>query len=187
MLKKVIALSTAAMILLTPMSASAVTWEEVTDTLKSKNSYTDGKLTATRDGNDYTFTGGELEGVFISSYYLDANGKIYFNGVQMDKLHIYAEEGKYYVVLDKDTKTGSVGMSTEENGEANLVNEGTIGRGEYINQNSHLTNKGTLKTGEERYYPTTDYDSDKDEYQVISNVSAYADDYVKNGTQQEAG
>lgn len=190
MLKKVIALSTAAMILLTPMSASAVSWGEVVSGLRTKGSYTDGKLTATRDGNDYTFTGGELEGVFISSYYLDANGKIYFNGVQMDKLHIYAEEGKYYVVLDKDTKTGSVGMSTEENGEANLVNEGTIGRGEvtdiYINQNSHLTNKGTLKTGEERYYPTTDYDSDKDEYQVISNVSAYADDYVKNGTQQEA-
>ena len=186
MLKKVIALSTAAMILLTPMSASAVSWGDVVSGLKTKGSYTDGKLTATRDGNDYTFTGGELEGVFISSYYLDANGKIYFNGVQMDKLHIYAEEGKYYVVLDKDTKTGSVGMSTEENGEANLVNEGTIGRGEYINQNSHLTNKGTLKTGEERYYPTTDYDSDKDEYQVISNVSAYADDYVKNGTQEEA-
>lgn len=190
MLKKVIALSTAAMILLTPMSASAVSWGDVVSGLKTKGSYTDGKLTATRDGNDYTFTGGELEGVFISSYYLDANGKIYFNGVQMDKLHIYAEEGKYYVVLDKDTKTGSVGLSTEENGEANLVNEGTIGRGEvtdiYINQNSHLTNKGTLKTGEERYYPTTDYDSDKDEYQVISNVSAYADDYVKNGTQQEA-
>ena len=190
MLKKVIALSTAAMILLTPMSASAVSWGEVVSGLRTKGSYTDGKMTATKDGDTYTITGGELEGVFISSYYLDANGKIYFNGVQMDKLHIYAEEGKYYVVLDKDTKTGSVGMSTEENGEANLVNEGTIGRGEvtdiYINQNSHLTNKGTLKTGEERYYPTTDYDSDKDEYQVISNVLAYADDYVKNGTQQEA-
>ena len=190
MFKKVIALSTAAMILLTPMSASAVTWKEVTDSLKSKNSYTDGKLTATRDGNDYTFTGGELERVFISSHYLDANGKIYFNGVQMDKLHIYTEEGKYYVVLDKDTKAGSVGMSTEENGEAKLVNEGTIGRddvnGININGNSHLTNKGTLKTGEERYYPTIDYVYDEDEYQVISNVSAYADDYVKNGTQEEA-
>ena len=190
MFKKVIALSTAAMILLTPMSASAVSWREVTENLKSKNSYTDGKMTATKDGDTYTITGGELERVFISSHYLDANGKIYFNGVQMDKLNIYAEEGKYYVVLDKDTKAGSVGMSTEENGEAKLVNEGTIGRDDVnvinINGNSHLTNKGTLKTGEERYYPTIDYDPDKDEYQVISNVSAYADDYVKNGTQEEA-
>ena len=190
MFKKVIALSTAAMILLTPMSASAVTWEEVTDTLKSKNSYTDGKLTATRDGNDYTFTGGELEGVYISSYYLDANGKIYFNGVQMDELDIYADEGKYYVVLDKDTKADTIYLVTNQNGEAKLVNEGTIGRGEVtgiiINKNGHLTNKGTLKTGEERYYPTIDCDYRKDEYQVISNVSACAWDHVKNGTQEEA-
>ena len=190
MFKKVIALSTAAMILLTPMSASAVTWEEVTDTLKSKNSYTDGKLTATRDGNDYTFTGGELEEVYISSYYLDANGKIYFNGVQMDELDIYADEGKYYVVLDKDTKADTIYLVTNQNGEAKLVNEGTIGGGEVtgiiINKNGHLTNKGTLKTGEERYYPTIDCDYRKDEYQVISNVSACAWDHVKNGTQEEA-
>ena len=190
MFKKVIALSTAAMILLTPMSASAVTWEEVTDSLKSKNSYTDGKMTATRDGNDYTITGGELEGVYISSYWLDANGKIYFNGVQMDELNIYADEGKYYVVLDKDTKADTIYLVTNQNGEAKLVNEGTIGRGEVtgiiINKNGHLTNKGTLKTGEERYYPTIDCDYRKDEYQVISNVSACAWDHVKNGTQEEA-
>ena len=190
MLKKVIALSTAAMILLTPMSASAVSWGEVVGGLKTKGSYTDGKMTATKDGDTYTFTGGELEGVSISSYWLDANGKIYFNGVQMDGLSIDADEGKYYVVLNKDTKTGSVWMDTGENGEAKLVNEGTIGGGAYtsvvVNDNSHLTNKGTLKKGKGEYYPTTDYDYKKDEYQVISNVSAYADDYVKNGTQQEA-
>ena len=190
MFKKVIALSTAAMILLTPMSASAVSWGDVVSGLKTKGSYTDGKLTATRDGNDYTFTGGELEGVSISSYWLDANGKIYFNGVQMDELRIYTEEGKYYVVLDKDTKVDEINLDADQNGEAKLVNEGTIGRddvnGININGNSHLTNKGTLKTGEERYYPTIDYVYDEDEYQVISNVSAYADDYVKNGTQEEA-
>ena len=190
MFKKVIALSTAAMILLTPMSASAVSWGEVISGLKTKGSYTDGKMTATKDGDTYTFTGGELEGASISSYWLDANGKIYFNGVQMDVLSIYADEGKYYVVLNKDTKTGSVWMDTGENGEAKLVNEGTIGRGEVtdiiINKNGHLTNKGTLKTGEGTYYPTIDCDYEKDEYQVISNVSAYAWDHVKAGTQEEA-
>ena len=190
MFKKVIALSTAAMILLTPMSASAVSWGEVVSGLKTKGSYTDGKMTATKDGDTYTFTGGELEGVSISSYWLDANGKIYFNGVQMEVLSIYADEGKYYVVLNKDTKTGSVWMDTGENGEAKLVNEGTIGRGEVtdiiINKNGHLTNKGTLKTGEGTYYPTIDCDYEKDEYQVISNVSAYAWDHVKAGTQEEA-
>ena len=190
MFKKVIALSTAAMILLTPMSASAVSWGEVVNGLTTKGSYTDGKMTATKDGDTYTFTGGELEGVSISSYWLDANGKIYFNGVQMDGLSIYADEGKYYVVLNKDTKTGSVWMDTGENGEAKLVNEGTIGGGAYtsvvVNDNSHLTNKGTLKKGKGEYYPTIDCDYNEDEYQVISNVSAYAWDHVKAGTQEEA-
>ena len=190
MFKKVIALSTAAMILLTPMSASAVSWGEVISGLKTKGSYTDGKMTATKDGDTYTFTGGELEGVSISSYWLDANGKIYFNGVQMNVLSIYADEGKYYVVLNKDTKTGSVWMDTGENGEAKLVNEGTIGGGAYtsvvVNDNSHLTNKGTLKTGEGEYYPTIDCEYVKEEKQIISNVSAYAWDHVKNGTQEEA-
>ena len=190
MFKKVIALSTAAMILLTPMSASAVSWGEVVNGLTTKGSYTDGKMTATKDGDTYTFTGGELEGVSISSYWLDANGKIYFNGVQMDGLSIDADEGKYYVVLNKDTKTGSVWMDTGENGEAKLVNEGTIGGGAYtsvvVNDNSHLTNKGTLKKGKGEYYPTIDCDYNEDEYQVISNVSAYAWDHVKAGTQEEA-
>ena len=190
MFKKVIALSTAAMILLTPMSASAVSWGDVVSGLKTKGSYTDGKMTATKDGDTYTFTGGELAGVSISSYWLDANGKIYFNGVQMDGLSIDADEGKYYVVLNKDTKTGSVWMDTGENGEAKLVNEGTIGGGAYtsvvVNDNSHLTNKGTLKKGKGEYYPTIDCDYNEDEYQVISNVSAYAWDHVKAGTQEEA-
>ena len=190
MLKKVIALSTVAMILLTPMSASAVSWGEVISGLKTKGSYTDGKMTATKDGDTYTFTGGELEGVSISSYWLDANGKIYFNGVQMEGLSIDADEGKYYVVLNKDTKTGSVWMDTGENGEAKLVNEGTIGGGAYtsvvVNDNSHLTNKGTLKTGEGEYYPTIDCEYVKEEKQIISNVSAYAWDHVKNGTHEEA-
>ena len=190
MFKKVIALSTAAMILLTPMSASAVNWGEVVSGLRTKGSYTDGKMTATKDGDTYTFTGGELKGVSISSYWLDANGKIYFNGVQMDGLSIDADEGKYYVVLNKDTKTGSVWMDTGENGEAKLVNEGTIGGGAYtsvvVNDNSHLTNKGTLKKGEGTYYPTIDCEYVKEEEQVISNVSAYAWDHVKNGTQEEA-
>ena len=183
MFKKVIALSTAAMILLTPMSASAVSWREVTESLKSKNSYTDGKLTATKDGNDYTFTGGELEEVFISSFLLDANGKIYFNGVQMDELNIYADEGKYYVVLDKDTKTGFVWMETGENGEAELVNEGVIGDefvSAIISGNSHLTNKGTLNMGE------ITFEDDDNKEITYSNITAYVWDDVKDGTQAEA-
>ena len=71
MFKKVIALSTAAMILLTPMSASAVSWGEVVNGLRTKGSYTDGKLTATKDGDTYTITGGQID------YYVDISSGIF--------------------------------------------------------------------------------------------------------------
>ena len=192
MLKKVIALSTAAMILLTPMSASAVTWGQIASGLQTSNTFKEDKLTVTKDGDTYTFTGGKIEfnmgGGFSDSF--QKGGSFFFNGVQIEYVDISADNEKYYVVLDKNTKVGEVWVYAYEKGEANLVNEGTIGRGEgsdiVISENGHLTNKGTLKTGEGIYFPTIDYDYRKDENQVISNVSAYADDYVKNGTQEEA-
>ena len=192
MLKKVIALSTAAMILLTPMSAGAVTWRQIASGLQTSNTFKEDKLTVTKDGDTYTFTGGKIEfnmgGGFSDSF--QKGGSFFFNGVQIAYVDITADNEKYYVVLDKNTKVGEVWVYAYEKGEANLVNEGTIGRGEgsdiVISENGHLTNKGTLKTGEGIYFPTIDYDYRKDENQVISNVSAYADDYVKNGTQEEA-
>ena len=192
MLKKVIALSTAAMILLTPMSASAVTWGQIASGLQTSNTFKEDKLTVTKDGDTYTFTGGEIESNMDEGFSdsFQKGGSFFFNGVQIEYVDISADNEKYYVVLDKNTKVGEVWVYAYEKGEANLVNEGTIGRGEVtdiiINKNGHLTNKGTLKTGEERYYPTIDCDYRKDEYQVISNVSACAWDHVKNGTQEEA-
>ena len=186
MLKKVIALSTAAMILLTPMSASAVSWGEVIGGLKTKGSYTDGKLTATRDGNDYTFTGGELEDVFISPYDFNVNGKIYFNGVQMDDLSVVTKDGKFFVVLDKNTKVGEVWAYADEKGEANFVNEGTIGRGKIpdvgLEGNTHLTNKGTLVAGKKMYWPT----ENEPKGEEVSNIAATVYNETKAGTQEEA-
>ena len=192
MFKKVIALSTAAMILLTPMSASAVTWGQIARGLQTSNTFKEDKLTVTKDGDTYTFTGGEIESNMDEGFSdsFQKGGSFFFNGVQIEYVDISAGNEKYYVVLDKNTKVGEVWVYAYEKGEANLVNEGTIGRGEgsdiVISENGHLTNKGTLKTGEGIYFPTIDYDYRKDENQVISNVSAYADDYVKNGTQEEA-
>ena len=184
MFKKVIALSTAAMILLTPMSASAVSWGDVVSGLRTKGSYTDGKLTATKDGDTYTITGGQIDDyVAISSGIFGKDGKFYFNGVQMDDLNIEAKEGKYYVVLDKDTKIGFVWMDARENGEAKLVNEGVIGDesvSAMISGNSHLTNKGTLNMGE------ITFEDDNSKEITYSNITAYVWDNVKDGTQAEA-
>ena len=192
MFKKVIALSTAAMILLTPMSASAVTWGQIASGLQTSNTFKEDKLTVTKDGDTYTFTGGEIESNMDEGFSdsFQKGGSFFFNGVQIEYVDISAGNEKYYVVLDKNTKVGEVWVYAYEKGEANLVNEGTIGRGEgsdiVISENGHLTNKGTLKTGEGEYYPTIDCEYVKEEKQIISNVSAYAWDHVKNGTQEEA-
>ena len=185
MFKKVIALSTAAMILLTPMSASAVTWGQIASGLQTSNTFKEDKLTVTKDGDTYTFTGGEIEfnmdEVFSDSF--QKGGSFFFNGVQIEYVDISADNGKYYVVLDKDTKVESVWMSTEENGEVKLVNEGVIGDesvSAMISGNSHLTNKGTLNMGEIGLY------DDNNEEHTYSNITAYVWDDVKDGTQAEA-
>ena len=185
MLKKVIALSTAAMILLTPMSASAVTWGQIASGLQASNTFKEDKLTVTKDGDTYTFTGGEIEfnmdEGFSDSF--QKGGSFFFNGVQIEYVDIAADNGKYYVVLDKDTKVESVWMSTEGNGEVKLVNEGVIGDesvSAIISGNSHLTNKGTLNMGEIGLY------DDNNEEHTYSNITAYVWDDVKDGTQAEA-
>ena len=185
MLKKVIALSTAAMILLTPMSASAVTWGQIASGLQASNTFKEDKLTVTKDGDTYTFTGGEIEfnmdEGFSDSF--QKGGSFFINGVQIEYVDIAADNGKYYVVLDKDTKVESVWMSTEGNGEVKLVNEGVIGDesvSAIISGNSHLTNKGTLNMGEIGLY------DDNNEEHTYSNITAYVWDDVKDGTQAEA-
>ena len=191
MLKKVIALSTAAMILLTPMSASAVTWRQIASGLQTSNTFKEDKLTVTKDGDTYTFTGGEIEfnmgGGFSGSF--QKGGSFFFNGVQIAYVDITADNEKYYVVLDKDTKVENVWMSTKGNGEVKLVNEGVIGDGEYtsvfVYKNGHLTNRGTLKAAEDEYYPTGDQDGET-KGQKVSNISAYTSDFVQAGTQEEA-
>ena len=159
---------------------------EVVGGLKTKGSYTDGKLTATRYGNDYTFTGGELEDVFISPYDFNVNGKIYFNGVQMDDLSVVTKDGKFFVVLDKNTKVGEVWAYADEKGEANFVNEGTIGRGKIpdvgLEGNTHLTNKGTLVAGKKMYWPT----ENEPKGEEVSNIAATVYNETKAGTQEEA-
>ena len=180
------------MILLTPMSASAVTWGQIASGLQTSNTFKEDKLTVTKDGDTYTFTGGEIESNMDEGFSdsFQKGGSFFFNGVQIADMRIIADNEKYYVVLDKDTKVDTIYLDTNQDGVVKLLNEGIIGDGKYtsvfVYENGHLTNKGTLKTGEERYYPTTDYDSDKDEYQVISNASAYTSDFVQAVTQEEA-
>ena len=185
MFKRVIALSTAAILLLSPMSASAVTWKEVVDGLKTSNSYTKDGLTATKDGDKYTFEGGEIEDDV--NFDFDESGTFYFNGVKIENLHVYTEGNNYYIILDENTKVGDAYAFAEGDGQIKLVNEGTIGSGDYpgmaLIESSHLTNKGTLKAGVGSYCPKLDEQS---YHEDVPNVSGYAQGIVESGTQAEA-
>ena len=184
MFKRVIALSTAAILLLSPMSASAVTWKEVVDGLKTSNSYTKDGLTATKDGDKYTFEGGEIEDDV--NFDFDEGGTFYFNGVKIENLHVYTEGNNYYIILDENTKVGDAYTFAEGDGQIKLVNEGIIGKdGEVhliVRGNSHFTNKGTLETGVGRYAPELDNQRDTEDV----SASGYANGIVENGTQEEA-
>ena len=185
MFKRVIALSTAAILLLSPMSASAVTWKEVVDGLKTSNSYTKDGLTATKDGDKYTFEGGELEDDV--NFDFDEGGTFYFNGVKIENMYVITDENSYYVILDENTKVGDVYAFAKGDSQIKLVNEGIIGKkdGEVhliVRGNSHFTNKGTLETGVGRYAPELDNQRDTEDV----SASGYADGIVENGTQEEA-
>ena len=124
MFKKVIALSTAAMILLTPMSASAVTWGQIASGLQTSNTFKEDKLTVTKDGDTYTFTGGEIESNMDEGFSdsFQKGGSFFFNGVQIEYVDISAGNEKYYVVLDKNTKVGEVWVYAED-GRRNIFSD----------------------------------------------------------------
>lgn len=69
MLKKTAALTVSAVLLLQPMTASAVTWSNIVDGLRNSgsNRYTEDGTTIEKDGDNYTVSGGTIEdGVYVT-------------------------------------------------------------------------------------------------------------------------
>lgn len=69
MLKKTAALTVSAVLLLQPMTASAVTWNNIVDGLRNSgsNRYTEDGTTIEKDGDNYTVSGGTIEdGVYVT-------------------------------------------------------------------------------------------------------------------------
>ena len=70
MLKKTAALTVSAVLLLQPMTASAVTWSNIVDGLRNSgsNRYTEDGTTIEKDGDSYTISGGTITGSGSSIY-----------------------------------------------------------------------------------------------------------------------
>lgn len=128
MLKKALALTLAAVMLLMPMTASAVTWGEIQTVLQNTNRYRTGDTLVTKDGNTITVEGGNVEEIYINE-----TGNYVFNGVTIggETLVVGAYDGKVVTLtLNKDTKFNTtlfgVDISVGEDGKVIIHNDTEI-------------------------------------------------------------
>jgi len=140
-MKRILALTLAAIMLLMPMTASAVTWSQITTALYAPGtSFSGGGTTATREGDTYTITGGTVDWSHFDSEsnsfsidYIDQAGNYIFKGVTfigpsmpIDPL----DNQKITVSLDKDTvfNTSDYGLDiyATRGAEVTVHNDATI-------------------------------------------------------------
>lgn len=130
MFKRVLALTLAAIMLLMPMTASAVTWDTIMTSLRTSNAYKDGSTTATVNGDTITVSGGDVQDIVIN----ESGKKYVFKGVsiQGSTLELRAADNELIdLTLDKDTKfdTSYWGLNvffSGGNSEARIHNDTTI-------------------------------------------------------------
>ena len=104
MLKKMIAIITSVIILLTPIQASAVTWGEILTGLQASDTFTDGKTTATRTSEgEYVISGGQIgDPVEVSEllqFQFSDSLKVLFQNIGIERLNANADNGKTIVVI----------------------------------------------------------------------------------------
>lgn len=128
MFKKTIAIMLAAVMLLQPVAASAVSWGEVVSSLQSSGSYSGEGTTATKDDDGkVTVTGGTVSDVDIGS---DLAGEYTFVDVMIDgeNFVVIVNTQTSKVILDEGTAldVGHVYVQTNEAAGSNtlVVNEG---------------------------------------------------------------
>ena len=155
MMKKTAALTVSAVLLLQPMTASAVTWNNIVTGLRNSgsNSYTEDGTTIEKDGDNYTVTGGTIEnGGHLDSYDFNDNAVLWLKGVLMEKgFMIDANNGeKYTLIVDKDTviKNSVVGNVTDADSKVIIINDGTMRDTQFFVENggyASTTNNGNMK------------------------------------------
>lgn len=133
MLKKTAALTVSAVLLLQPMTASAVTWSNIVDGLRNSgsNRYTEDGTTIEKDGDNYTVTGGTIEdGVYVTWDRFDGDDSANFilkNLVVKSGAQIDTRDGKKVtLIIDKDTLVkGNMWAHAEGKGSsAIIINDG---------------------------------------------------------------
>ena len=134
MLKKTAALTVSAVLLLQPMTASAVTWSNIVDGLRNSgsNRYTEDGTTIEKDGDSYTISGGTITGSGSSIYSHDFgnNANVLLKNLIVEGyVSVSAWDGdQIRLEVDKDTliKRGISGLADGTGNSVIIVNNGKV-------------------------------------------------------------
>ena len=101
MFKKMIAIITSVIILLTPIQASAVTWGEIVTGLQASDTFTSGETAAARTSEgEYVISGGKIEDlVEVNDLQFSDSLKVLFRNIGITQLNAHADNGKTIVVI----------------------------------------------------------------------------------------
>ena len=160
MLKKTAALTVSAVLLLQPMTASAVTWNNIVNGLRNSgsNRYTEDGTTIEQDGDNYTVSGGTIDDYGrIDEENFGKNANVFLNDMVMnDGLGIGSENGNTIHVRIGEGMLIKRGVYAEANGAGsglNIINNGKVYRADIHSEDgghAYMINNGDshLITGE---------------------------------------
>ena len=101
MFKKMIAIITSVIILLTPIQASAVTWGEIVTGLQASDTFTSGETAAARTSEgEYVISGGKIDDpVAVSALQFSDSLKVLFQNIGIEQLNAHEDSGKTIAVI----------------------------------------------------------------------------------------
>ena len=132
MLKKMIAIITSVIILLTPIQASAVTWGEILTGLRASDTFTSGETAAARTSEgEYVISGGQIdELVEVSTLQFSDSLKVLFQNIKIKQLNAHEDSGKTIVIIlgrGSEVTDGVNASAHGKNTNLSLTNEGKMG------------------------------------------------------------
>ncbi len=151
MLKKMIAIITSVIILLTPIQASAVTWGEIVTGLQASDTFTSGETAAARTSEgEYVISGGQIdELVEVSTLQFSDSLKVLFQNIKIKQLNAYEDSGKTIVIIlgsGSEVTDRVIASAHGKDTNLSLTNEGKMGS---LNAGAHDQAQAAIKNNGE--------------------------------------
>ena len=151
MFKKMIAIITSVIILLTPIQASAVTWGAILTGLQASDTFKDGKTEAARTGDgEYVISGGQIDDlVGVNDLQFSDSLKVLFQDIKIGQLNAHEDSGKTIVIIlgsGSEVTDRVIASAHGKDTNLSLTNEGKMG---YLGVNAHHQAQATIKNNGE--------------------------------------